>query len=447
MSQAFPIVLPVALSFRMFGIGTIQGRLPMVIYALATIILLVALADKIYGRKVAIGTFVFLVAMAPIPGLVLFITGRQVLGEIPMIFFLLAGCWCLLMALEKSNKWLMMAGIFWGLEILTKRQALPFAMMAWFIPTAVAAYRRQWDMMKTMLACGIFSMIMFGIFFGVESFLSSRFPRYGENITGGLYRLAVFTSKIEIRWNTFTLLALAGWAIITGTVFTFFQSIHIFKKSAPKPENKDWITLSLFSFTASWLLWYTFGSLGWVRYLFPTFLLSGIFFAKVAHDWTNEFNFPHIVQNIIPASSTPGEIIKTLQNVFILILMASQFAMSAISMSALKKFEDHSPYQTAEYLNKNFSPNTLVETFDGELIFLLNLPYHFPPASVQVELNRRTVLGEDMPVHYNFLQVKPDLIVIGPLGNKWGLYDNVVAQGQYKLIKQIGDYSIYENAE
>ena len=154
-------------------------------------------------------------------------------------------------------------------------------------------------MMKIMLAGGIFSIGMFGIFFGVESFLSSQFPVYGEDIIEGLYRLAVFTPKIEIRWSAFTLLALAGWSIITGIVFTFFKMRKAFKKSAMKPENKDWIVLSLFSFMASWFLWYTFGSLGWVRYLFPTFVLSSVFFVKFVYEWTNEFNFAHTIQNII----------------------------------------------------------------------------------------------------------------------------------------------------
>src|SRR5208337_612294 len=55
MSTGFPAVLPISLSFRLLGLGVWQGRLPGVLFMLASLGLLYYLARRLYGAPVAKG--------------------------------------------------------------------------------------------------------------------------------------------------------------------------------------------------------------------------------------------------------------------------------------------------------------------------------------------------------------------------------------------------------
>jgi hypothetical protein len=78
----------------------------------------------------------------------------------------------------------------------------------------------------------------------------------------------------------------------------------------------------------------------------------------------------------------------------------------------------------AEFLNSQTPPGALIETYDSELVFLLNRPYHYLPDQIHVELIRRTFLYDDATlIDYNPLTANPDYLVVGPHSKQWRLYD------------------------
>ena len=106
---------------------------------------------------------------------------------------------------------------------------------------------------------------------------------------------------------------------------------------------------------------------------------------------------------------------------------------------------DTSVQQAADFLNSQTRSDALIETYDSELFFLLNRPYHYPPDQIHVELIRRTFLYDDNTViHYDPLAANPDYLVVGPHSKQWRLYEPVLRSGAFRLLRSYARYQIYE---
>jgi hypothetical protein len=100
----------------------------------------------------------------------------------------------------------------------------------------------------------------------------------------------------------------------------------------------------------------------------------------------------------------------------------------------------------AEFINRSTPSDALFETYDSELLFLVQRRFHFPPDQVQVELNKRTFLDQDIDIQYDPAGANPDYIVVGPYSKLWELYNTELAnQGKWRLIYQLPQYSIYKS--
>lgn len=153
LSAAFPVVIPVALSFKVFGIGAWQARLPGVLLLFASLPLLSRLGLLLYNQRVALAVLAILLLMSSSGQLRPLQVGRAVLGEMPMLFFLLAGWTCLLGALA-GRTWLLVPGVFfWGLGLDAKSRAFPFWLAPLFLPLIVALWKSWWRE-ALILVCG-----------------------------------------------------------------------------------------------------------------------------------------------------------------------------------------------------------------------------------------------------------------------------------------------------
>lgn len=132
-TTSYPVIYPVALSFKLFGVGIFQARIVMVLFILAFLLIAYFLIKKEYGLSVAFFSLALLVSFAPVYG-----HGKNVLGEIPGLFFLL----CFLFSIRKietgdSHKTLffILAGVFAGLAMSVKPiflDLLSFSIIAGF---------------------------------------------------------------------------------------------------------------------------------------------------------------------------------------------------------------------------------------------------------------------------------------------------------------------------
>src|SRR5690242_13529018 len=97
------IMLPIALVFKLFGIGLIQGRLVIVAYLFIALAASYTLARRLHGQLIALLAVTLLLATRTVNYQGTIEYGRQVLGEIPGVAFLMLGMLAWLAALQAAG--------------------------------------------------------------------------------------------------------------------------------------------------------------------------------------------------------------------------------------------------------------------------------------------------------------------------------------------------------
>jgi len=116
-TTAYPVTYPIATSFSLFGIGLLQARSVMVLYLLGFVLMVYALARKEMNKNHIVATMFLIVTFAPLYG-----NGKNVLGEVPGLFFTLLFL-LLVSYIEKKETTeldFFGAGLMLGLAIVTK---------------------------------------------------------------------------------------------------------------------------------------------------------------------------------------------------------------------------------------------------------------------------------------------------------------------------------------
>jgi hypothetical protein len=132
-------------------------------------------------------------------------------------------------------------------------------------------------------------------------------------------------------------------------------------------------------------------------------------------------------------------------------IVGAAFLLGLMLLLAVRSFylfsrsDSHtSVVQAAHFLNSSTPPDTLIETYDSELFFLLDRPYHYPPAQLHVELIRRAFLDPQVLAEYDPLAANPDYLVVGPFSAWVRLYEPLLAAETYRPLQTFGPYQIYE---
>ncbi len=445
LEAAFPTTASVALGFRLLGVGLWQGRLVAVIFTLAAMALVYFLAYRLYNQKVAWGTMAALLLFSMHPQSNPLIMGRQVLAEPAMLFFLLAGYAFLLLTLQKSLWFLPLVVLFWGVGLNTKAQVEPFWLVSLIAALFLTIWTRRWTKALLLVLVLVGSLEMSQLLFALQAAwvpasLQSSMPVTGLNeVIAFVPDLAMrlFASRIVLTYEIPTMVGLAyaawKWKEKIG------QADMDFDVEATK--------LALFVLAGSWLAWYWLLSNASIyRYLFPPTFVASIFVAALLYDLTNHFNFRATVEQT-------GEAIRRLRmnRDSARALLAVMLPAIAVPVSLLMLFyvyfigPDTSAQQMAEYLNTQTPSDALIETYDSELFFFLNRRYHYPPDQIHVPLVRYN-FDQSVTVDYDPMAAKPDYLVTGrsPFSSGWMIYDHALSSGEFKLVRQYGDYTLYE---
>ena len=445
----FPAVAPITLSFRLFGVGIWQGRLPGVLFTIGAICLLYHLALRLYDRTIARGTLFVAVFISGTSELQPLIMGRQALGEMPAVFFLLAGYDTFLSWRRCPLLLLPLAALFWGRSAATKMQVLPFLLVGLAAPIIVALARRRWRSVGPMVAglCGF--LAWFGLLRRVqESLLQSQmFPQKMS-----LYSTTAIVPVLSVRVQAATLLLLLGLPALLGVCYSAWQ----WGAGRKKPSlvgDVDTVQQNLFFLVTSWMAWYLLLSIGWSRYLFVPVFVGSMFAAVMLSDLTSEFSIPASVKSV---ADTILRLRHGLGNFYALsavLLFTLVFLTVIFTLVPLTLIKFYNSYtsppdrfssEVAEFLNSATPPDALIETYDLELLVLLKRRYHYPPDEIQLKLNRRTFMGQDVAIDYDPMATNPDYIVVGPFSKSWHLYDRILKTGSFRLVLERSLYQVYE---
>lgn len=433
------VMLPVAAVFKLFGIGLFQARLIMALYLLATIYVFYRLAVILGGQRLAWVATALLIASR---GISLLEYGRQVLGEVPGLFFVVAGLGVWFATWEKAT-WRQLSGVglLLGLAMVTKNQYLlvlvPTLGLAWL---ANLLYYRAAPQ-RIFIIPGVIAGACFALW-QVYMILYLGPATASENLaalrttTAG----AALVFSPDLMWRSLqellSLKVYLGW-LAPVLIYSFLVVLP------RRRESQQWGILLILIVVN--LVWYVVASISWLRYAFPGLVMASLFVARFFFDLTDGFQLKLTAfwQSLREGQSTWA---KQALNFALLLWLA---AMIVIPLAQTTKQiiwpEFNAPAAMAAYLDKHVAPDALIETWEPEMGFLTDHNYHFPPQLLLNTAVGHMWLGKPSPAQeYSFVQDEsPEFVLVGLFARWVGLYPQDWLAGHYTLVTTIGGYELY----
>jgi len=435
------VLLPIALAFKLFGIGLLQARLVMVAYLLLTFVVAYRLTRHLYGSMVALmGGFLLLTSR----GVNILEYGRQVLGEMPALFFWLVGVLLWFHALTpispqtgegrgaRVKLWRIASGILFGLAMITKNQIAliipPTLVVVWGLNALYYRQVRDPGLAPPLLiAVGLHAIwaAVFLIFLGAGHHAVHR-ALFRPGLAGALF---VFKPERVLSSLKFLL----GLDVFYG----FLVPALLYAIGLSLRRDLEGLKNALLVvFVALVLGWYAFGSIGWERYAFPGLAVASLFVARLFHD-------------LIAMARSIGERVGTRRlltplTIALIGLFVLVIGRPLVYYTRAIFFQpDDGPQRMAAYLNTHIGQTALIETWSPELGFLTDHRYHYPPPEILDKVVRAAWLGEpSQPEIYDFRAYQPDYLVLDPTPMRV-IYPTQFVEGGYRLVISLGGYDLY----
>ena len=433
------VFLPIALAFRLFGIGLFQARFVIVLYLLAAIAFYYLLSRKFGSSALAAVATGLLITSR---GVGLLEYGRQVLGEVPGFFFMLAGLVLWFSTWTKPDwKRLAGAGLLLGLSLVTKNQYL------------------------IVLGPGL------GAAFLANLFYYKSVPQRAFIITGSI------TLAVYLAWQAYQIFAL-GPATAGENLVLFRQatteSALIFSSTLMKRAVSELLSLKvyfgllipalayglvlslprkreglqwgvLFLLTTANLAWYILASISWIRYAFPALAFSALFVAKLFFDLTGglRLDLGRMWASVRGGSGLSA--VDAGKGVLVVWLAALLVVPFAQNLKDIVLPPDNAPAEMAAYMNQHVDLKAVVETWEPEMGFLSDHNYHFPPPGLLYTANSFIWLGKVSPAtKYDYVQKNlPDYVLTGAFSNWVQLYPADFLASHYREETAIGGYVLF----
>ncbi len=437
------VMLPIAAAFKLFGIGLLQARLVMVLYLLAAVYAFYRLVRVLGDRWLAWTATALLVTRAS-----LIEYGRQVLGEVPGLFFMVAGLGLWLAAWEKTG-WgrLILVGLLLGLAMVTKNQYMlvlvPTLGLAWLanlVYYRIAPHRVFVIPGVVSVACFFFWQIYMIAYLGPATARENLELLRQQTASAALvFSPDLIKESVKYLLSTDVYLGILLPVLVYGLVI-----------SLPRHrEGQRWGTLLILVLVN--LSWYVFASIGWPRYAFPGLAMTSLFVASFFHRITDGFQVGgvagwgalHKEHSAVPKQALHWAVI-----IWLALMVARPLAYN-IRQIVSPPF--NAPAAMAAYLSEHVPRDALIETFEPEMGFLTDHNYHFAPTMILEQGVRHIWLGGPPPSEsYDFVQREhPDYVLVGPLARWIDLYPADLLAGRYRLVvrfetsRPLG-YELYE---
>jgi hypothetical protein len=363
-----------------------------------------------------------------------------------MMFYLLAGYAFFLSAQDKSLWAMPLAVFFWGVALLTKAQVWPFWLASLLVPLLLALFTRRWGLALLCAVGLVCSLTMWQLMIGLQQLLVERGTNAFTRLDGLYYITALVGSP---RARLFALFAtlLLGIPTLAGLVYGL-RSIIKNRDKFLAQDHREVVRIALFVLSTSWFGWYLMLSNGWFRYLFPATLVGSIFLAALLCNLTGNVSLLSTIKggNL---TVTPRRLSSRSAGALLAIILV----VISIPMNLRMLFQsyvvdaDASVFEVADFLNTQTTSDSIIETYDPELFFLLKRRYHYPPDQIHIDLIRRFFLAQDVSIDYDPLAAGPSYLVVGPQSKIWGLYDPVVNSGRFRLLRAYTRYAIYKRVD
>ena len=261
-TNGYPLIYPVALSFKLFGSSMLSARSVMVLFILLLFVATYLLVKKESNATLAFYSLLVLVSFAPIYG-----QGRNVIGEVPgtaLLFCFLLALYFISKQEQVTPKSVFCAGLLLGLVMATK----PIFLMM-LVPTAVITliFFRPKNFSKKSYTLFALSTVLTVLLWFFTQFrgdtLTGILSIYSGNPEGIPLTSIVFKNIKDVLTHIETL-------YFVGLMGAWAVGIYIAKRSGHLLSLSE-----KFAFTFSLILSAAyFASVGYYRYFFPAEVLA-----------------------------------------------------------------------------------------------------------------------------------------------------------------------------
>lgn len=428
------VLLPVALVFRLAGTGVLQARLVSVFYTVLALAVFYWLVRKICDRKVAFLASLLLIFTFDHEFTSFVFMGRQMLGEIPALAFFWMGT-LLWFRAWKSPRWvaLVCPGLLWGLAMLTKVQfalVLPAALLLFWLFDRISHKKLQIrQILVSVLVSGLCVLVWYGY-----QVLSLGFADFWQQSTELGSAGVMHFCNLSPRRMVNVVLQLLGSQLI---LFGLPGMLYIVGSNLQKREESEHHQVFLVTFTIVWLGWYTFLSIGWVRYAFVPATMSTIFTARLLADlwgWTNQHHQACLQRLALdPRHLAVG-------GMTVMLILSGMLPL----VKEIVQSPDNGLRELAHYLNTNVPDDVVIESWEWEVDLLTEHIYHHPPYEVTNAYTEQ--IWYDVPVPpnmYDFQVFRPMYLIVGPFAKWTGLYPRDFLEEKCTLLVSAGEYDLY----
>lgn len=267
LTVGYPLIYPLSLWFKIFGVSIFSARLLMVMFVLGLLGSGYYLAKRLFSSTAAICTLALLVTLPP-----LYANGKSVLGEVPGMLYLVMSLVFLANAANDSNRkrfYMILFGVFAGLCVVTKPLFLVF------VPAIalglLIGWKRNTINFKNILISTIFGML------AVLTWLAVQFR--GDGSLSQI--LSYYINPYEITdmvgtivGNFGRLFTDVGTLYLTSMTIIWIVSLWVRHKKAEKVGITEIIAISFSLLVIAAYL----RTAGWYRYLFEAQIISILFF-------------------------------------------------------------------------------------------------------------------------------------------------------------------------
>jgi 4-amino-4-deoxy-L-arabinose transferase-like glycosyltransferase len=434
MAKSISITGPIALSFRIFGVGIWQGRLPAIISISLALFLIFRLVRQLFNLRISYLSFFALLLIA-VPTINPWIIGREALAEAPMVFYLSVGYLCLLASLKGKKYTIFPTILFWGLALDAKGHVIPFLTASIILPVGITFIRKQWHFLRIMCISLIGSFFVYFLLLTIQNLLYGPYPLYNGSI-GGIYSLVGLVTTVNVRLVTLTNIFLYGVPTLLGLVIGFRRIFEEYRSST-NLAPVFYVTVALYVLVVSWFLWFILFSIGWGRYYFPVSFFGSIFIALLLSEFLDK------VKELTSVAGRKSVVDRLFVYLLLIVIVYSvTFNIYMTYYQIITGNDD--PAKVANYVRENIRPDAQIESYESQILFLVDNPIHYPPDQVQLLLDQRTFLEKEIYKIYDPSQVKFEYLIDGPNSKLWHLYIPLLEQGHFQLIYEAGDYKIYK---
>jgi 4-amino-4-deoxy-L-arabinose transferase-like glycosyltransferase len=414
------VILPLALSFKLWGVGLIQARMLMAVYALLVLILVYLAGRELFGTHTAT---VALLLVLGAPAVAFLHYGRQALGEVPAVGYFLAG-WLVWTRAVRSNRRMLylLAGLLLGLAMVTKSQFVPIGFGTIAILIVLDRFYYRQGNIRALLLVGAIAAAC------VAAWLGWQFAYFGRDLfqenANKLRQLAASTMGFDLRLTIAALQYLLGQGSDHYYGFLGFPALAYAAVLCMRRHQDGFVLAFLVIFTGLWLAYFMFWIIPWPHYSLAPLLISALFVAKLCHDVTQGFRLSWASLKAEVFQGRPAKATLTLVALLAIFLLVSDPLQHTIRIDVFG--EDRGSEQTAAFLEQQIDKGAIIETWERELAIYTNHNFHFPDQSLLIKTHaayyrngpRNYVLSDDY-----FGRFQPNYLVLGPYGRSSEIYD------------------------